>query len=166
MCLMNIKQEEEEIVKSYENPIFIYRQIFKSKGTFGKKRFKIDNKLNIDYAENEEQYEKRLSKKNKKLISEGKPIKHNTKSDYIDSKLNAVRKKIVFMKGVIYYGYPELVVAKIKEIEKTLGQRKREEMRKKNYIIPCRERDIKTSERNKERKVFLKEAMKIKHIGI
>ena len=45
---MNIKQEEEEIVKSYENPIFIYRQIFKSKGTFGKKRFKIDNKLNID----------------------------------------------------------------------------------------------------------------------
>ena len=70
------------------------------------------------------------------------------------------------MKGVIYYGYPELVVEKIKEIEKTLKQRKREEIRKKNYIIPFRERDIKTSERNKERKVFLKEAMKIKHIGI
>ena len=163
---MNLKQEEEEIVKSYENPIFIYRQIFKSKGTFRKKRFKIDNKLNIDYAENEEQYEKRLLKKNKKLISEGKPINHYTKSDYIDSKLNAVRKKIVFMKGAIDYGYPELVVAKIKEIEKTLKQRNTEEMRKKHYIIPCRERDINTRERNIERKVFLKEAMKIKHIGI
>ena len=83
-----------------------------------------------------------------------------------ESTFEDVRKKIVFMKGVIYYGYPELVVGKIKEIEKTLKKRKREEMRKKNYIIPCRERDIKTSERNKERKVFLKEAMKIKHIGI
>lgn len=39
-------------------------------------------------------------------------------------------------------------------------------MRKKHYIIPCRERDINTRERNIERKVFLKEAMKIKHIGI
>lgn len=91
--------------------------------------------MNIDYAENKEQYEKRLSKKNKKLISEGKPINHYTKSDYIDSKLNAVRKKIVFMKGAIDYGYPELVVAKIKEIEKTLKQRNTDEEKALYYPL-------------------------------
>ena len=100
------------------------------------------------------------------MISEGKPIKHNSKSEYIDSKLNGVRKKIEFMKGAIDYGYPELVVAKIKEIEKTLKQRKKEEMKKKTFIIPCKERDISMSERNKERKMYLKQAMKIKHICI
>ena len=102
-----------------QNNEFLFRKIFESKGIFRRKQKFVDNKLNIRYADTEDQYELRLSKDNKKLISQGKPIKHYNKSDFLDKKLNFVKNKIIFMKGVVDYGYPKIAIAKIRDTDNT-----------------------------------------------
>lgn len=145
-----------------QNNEFLFRKIFESKGIFRRKQKFVDNKLNIRYADTEDQYELRLSKENKKLISQGKPIKHYNKSDYLDKKLNFVKNKIIFMKGVVDYGYPKIAIAKIREIDKTLKER--DKIETVHYYTPCKQREMNGSKRNEERKMFLTQAFKVNHI--
>lgn len=154
-----------ENLKKYEKPEFLYRQIFRSKGIFRQKYKPIDNKLNLDYADNEKQYELRLAKINKKLIEKGKMIKHFNKSEYLDIKLDEIRNKIIFMKGVIDYGYPGITIAKIREIEKTLKRKKEEDIKSTKYVTPCDFRVNESKMREQKRKMFLTEAFTISRYG-
>lgn len=162
---VKINKMKLENCKKYEKPEFLYRQIFRSKGIFQQKYKPIDNKLNLDYADNEKQYELRLAKINKKLIEKGKMIKHFNKSEYLDNKLDEIRNKIIFMKGVIDYGYPGITIAKIREIEKTLKKKKEEDLKSNKYVTPCNFRVNESKMRDQKRKMFLTGAFEISHCG-
>lgn len=105
--------------------------------------------------------QKNNMKENKKLISQGKPIKHYNKSDYLDKKHDDVKNKIIFMKGVVDYGYPKIAIAKIREIDKTLKERDKVET--VHYYSPCKKREMVGNKRNEDRKMFLTQAFIVEH---
>ena len=156
-------ENETEQSKRKQNE-FIYKQIFKEKGLFRRRDKKyIDNKINIDYAETEKAYEMRLAKRNKKLRSLGKPIRHQNKSSYIEDKLSNIKGKINFMKGVIDYTYPGMVVKKIKEIDKAIKENVREKKEKHLFVSPYLQRNIAKKELDIKRTNYLGESFKINH---
>ena len=67
----------------------------------------IDNRLNLMYSEGNEQFLKKLKKKDpeKALLNENALVNVNTKIDYL-------KKRICFMKKIVDYSYPHLVLAK------------------------------------------------------
>ena len=113
--LSNLSQKERN--RRFNNMVF-YKTVFKCKSLFKKpKSIVVDNKLNMKYAENEQQYKQIIDKENKKLKSLGKPIKKQNNSFLVDSKINEAKNKIQFMKGIVDYSYPNFVLKKIKIME-------------------------------------------------
>lgn len=138
-----------------ENDDYFYRIVFKSKPYVRIDQNKIiDNKLNMKYAENEEQYKRIIEREYKKLLSEGKKIKSKNVSPSINLKLNDAKDKIRFMKGVIDYSYPSLILSKIKLMQKKLNEHK-----KKSMFLHClspKELRIKEKKnRNNSRREYL-----------
>ena len=80
----------------------------------------IDNKLNMRYAENEEQYKNIMEKDKKILLSQGKKVKNKIPSDYIKIKVDDIKTRIRFMKGIIDFSFPGFVLTKIKAIDTKL----------------------------------------------
>ena len=112
----NITKKEK--IRKYNEMVF-YKTVFKCKSVFKKpKSIVVDNKFNMKYAENEQQYNQIIDKENKKLKSMGKPIKNHNNSFFVKSKINEAKNKIQFMKGIVDYSYPSFVLKKIKFIEK------------------------------------------------
>jgi hypothetical protein len=105
--------------------MFLYKKIFyyfrekKKKFKRDEKKY-INNKLNIDYAENEEVYEQRLIKNNIKLLEKGEKIKHFSGPTFSDLKLKELMTKVKFMKNVVDYSYPDMVLFKVKQSDKLL----------------------------------------------
>ena len=75
----------------------------------------IDNKLNIIYSENEIQYCKKMNKINQYFLKEGKPIKHRHKSEITRLYTSEIINKIHFMKKIVDYVYPKMVLDKVKK---------------------------------------------------
>lgn len=143
--------------KKYESPVYLYKKIFRKNGIFqNRKKITINNIINLDYADDFDKYEFKLSKENEKLIEMGKPIKHSVASSKnLDSKLKDCRDKILFMKGVIDYSYPGFVVNKIKQIDKQLKEKYKNERKIKNYLSPVNSRIKSQKELNENRKIYL-----------
>ena len=105
--------------------MFLYKKIFyyfrekKKKFKRDEKKY-INNKLNIDYAENEEAYEQRLIKNNIKLLEKGEKIKHFSGPTFSDLKLKELITKVKFMKNIVDYSYPDMVLFKVKQSDKLL----------------------------------------------
>ena len=105
--------------------MFLYKKIFyyfrekKKKFKRDEKKY-INNKLNIDYAENEEAYEQRLIKNNIKLLEKGEKIKHFSGPTFSDLKLKELMTKVKFMKNIVDYSYPDMVLFKVKQGDKLL----------------------------------------------
>ena len=105
--------------------MFLYKKIFyyfrEKKKNFKRDEKKyINNKLNIDYAENEEAYEQRLIKNNIKLLEKGEKIKHFSGPTFSDLKLKELITKVKFMKNIVDYSYPDMVLFKVKQSDKLL----------------------------------------------
>ena len=66
--------------KKYEADMEYYKKVFKVKGLFKRKVKTIDNKLNLVYAENEEQYNLKIEKQNEKRLLKGLPPKNLDKN--------------------------------------------------------------------------------------
>ena len=96
-----------------ENDEYFYKMIFNSKPIFSDKKLIIDNKLNMIYAENEEQYEKIIEKENNKLILKGKKVKSKNFSPSIKLKLDETKNSIKFMKGILDYSFPSFIITKL-----------------------------------------------------
>ncbi len=80
----------------------------------------INNKLNIEYANDEEHFEKKLIKHNLELIKKGEKIKHFTGPTFEETQLKDLQKKVKFMKSVVDYTYPDMVLFKVKQTDKRI----------------------------------------------
>jgi len=128
---------------------FLYKKIFyywqDKRNNFKKKEKKIiNNKLNIEYAENENIFDEKLKKINNKLISQGKKIKHFSGPSFAEIKLKETIQKVQFMKSVADYSYPKYVINKIREIDKLLKIKNKEFFEKnyKSYIEKVNKRKL------------------------
>lgn len=130
--LAPIKIRQTSVISSKKE--HLYKKIFPKK--FTEKTLGIDNKLNIIYSESKEQFDKnilkrRLEKKAKDHFDHGSSIIENESQDRIDK----IKSKIDFMKGISDYSYPQIILFKIKEKQKILLQQTLK--RKIHHQSPC-----------------------------
>ena len=138
-----------------DNEDYFYKIVFKTKPIFRRvQKLVIDNKFNMIYAENEEQYKKIIEKEYIRLISEGKKVKSKNIAPSIKIKLNETKKKIKFMKGIVDYTYPGFVLSKIKYMQKRLNEHKNNAIYL-NYINEKDKRNKDKKDRNQLRKEYL-----------
>ena len=145
-----------------QNEDFYYKSVFKMKPLFRRRRPVVDNKLNMRYAENEEQYRKIMEKEHKILISQGKKIKSKTPSDYIITKVDDLKTRIRFMKGIIDFSFPGFVLTKIKTIDKRLKKENEYNHKMNKYYSTTELRNLNKNKRNNERKNYFYECINIK----
>ena len=151
----NLTDGKNTPIKVKDNDNYIYKIIFKSKPLFkSDKQIVIDNKFNMKYAENEEQYKKMVEKEYEMLRAKGKKIKKKNVSPSIKLKLNEAKNRIHFMKGIIDYSYPGFVLSKIKIMQKRLHDQKNDAIFKNN-LSEMEIRDKEKSKRNFDRKKYL-----------
>ena len=105
---------------------YLYKKIFQYNNENKKRKSLnvIDNKLNLFYSENEDQYNQKIKKINENLYKKGKPIKHFVISE--NAKINTpyLIKRVKFMKKVVDYLYPNMVLAKVREENKRISKTK------------------------------------------
>lgn len=139
-----------------------YNRVFKMKPLFRKIKPVVDNKLNMRYAETEEQYKKLIEKENKVLLSQGKKIKNKNTSVYITKKVDDLKTRIRFMKGIIDFSFPGFVLTKIKAIDKKLKKENEKRYKSKDFSSPVEKRNLTQNKRNEERKAYLCECFNIR----
>lgn len=138
---------------------YLYKKIFHNNK---KKKFKlgtlINNKLNIFYAEDNDQYEVRLFKLNEYLKKISKPIKHLIKPEKVAKKVNYVQDSVNFMKSVMDYVYPNILINKIKLFDKKMYKSKSEVK-----LLPFKEIDLKKKIAQEELNSILNETIHIQN---
>ena len=136
--LLNIRQKiadnEKKIMKNaktsaklldskdeflYKN-IFIYNNINKRKKTVNV----IDNKLNIFYSENLLQYNQKMNRINDYLVKKGKPMIHQGVEKNSKGNMENMIKKIQFIKKIVDYVYPNMVLYKVRQEKKRISKAK------------------------------------------
>ena len=83
----------------------------------------LDNKLNIIYSENEKQYKQNLIKLNEIYRKLGRNKIYNIEPSQSENKLRALKKRVEFMKRIVDYTYPNMVLTKIREQEKKIYEK-------------------------------------------
>ena len=141
--------------------INLYKRIFyffaEKKKKYARDIKIIQNKLNIDYAESEEAYEQKLNKHNLELIKKGEKIKHFSGPTFSEVQLKDLQKKVKFMKSVVDYSYPDMVLFKVKQTEKLLKIKNNG-----NKILePFKIKDLKLKNKEKLMKDYLNDAIHI-----
>ena len=124
-----------------------------------KKKF-LNNKLNLVYAENEEQCNIKIGKLNKKMEKEGKRVVHRIKPSEIEEKLNRINKKVTFMKKIIDYAYPNMVLVRIRENNKIINDVKK----KKVKLMQDKQKIILSESKNKKLDELLGKSINIKKL--
>jgi len=112
--LQNNKTDTKKMNQTNIN--FLYNKIFPKLFVDHNANYNvIDNKLNLLYAEDERHFNNKLYIKNKILLKEGKKLRKMVldQHDAID-KLEEIKKKIGFIKGVTDYSYPDIILQKSK----------------------------------------------------
>lgn len=151
----SIKEE-----KMYTKDDYVYDKIFLKVFKNRNNKEIIDNKLNLFYAENEEQFEKNLKKMNNELYLKGEAIKHNNiKCTYIEDKIKEIKDKITFMKGVSYYSFPSIILKRIEEANKLYKEERN--LKRKIHLPPYEIVNKIHNERNISRMNLLKPAINV-----
>ena len=83
----------------------------------------LDNKLNIIYSENESQYKQNINKLNEIYKLLGKKKIYNIELSQSENKVKSLQKRVDFMKRIVDYTYPDMVLTKIKEQDKTIYEK-------------------------------------------
>ena len=107
---------EKNLKKKLEN---LYKDIFKDENKiFKKQKIELNNKYNLIYSDNEDEYRERLQKLNKYKLSKGHNLIHDYSIDNfagkVKKKVETLKNKIKYMKSVIDYSYPIIVSEKNK----------------------------------------------------
>ena len=114
-CSANLLSPSKQISKD----MYLYKKIFyysDKKKTIRTEK-ELDNKLNIIYSENEDQYIKNINKLNAIYKLLGKKKIYNIELSQSENKVKNLQKKVEFMKRIVDYTYPNMVLTKIKEIK-------------------------------------------------
>jgi hypothetical protein len=142
---------------------FLFKRIFyddKKKDLFKNNEI-IDNKLNIIYAENQTQYYQNLTKFNNMLKQNGKKILHEVGPTVTDIKLSKIKNKMSFMKKIVDYAYPNMVLTRVRESEKVL----RKKILSEERLPPFKKADELTKKNNIHLGNLLRKSIKIKIIN-
>ena len=101
---------------------FLFKRLLhdKEKKNILKRKDVIDNKLNIFYAENQNQFDKNVLKHNSKLKRKGKKIFYKVGPSQTEMRLTKMKSKMNFMKKIIDYAYPNMVLARVRQTEKII----------------------------------------------
>ena len=138
----NINNESIKNNQEY-SPEKLYKIIFKSKHPHHKDlKPVIENKYNMKYSENEEQYKFIIEKEYMKSRLKGKRVKSKNVCPYIKLKLDDAQNKIKFMKDIIDYSYPLFVLSKIKVKQKNLKEMKKQMNKRYFKFISEKERRL------------------------
>ena len=158
----NINNESKKNSQEY-SPEKLYKIIFKSKHPHHKDlKPIIENKYNMKYSDNEEQYKFIIEKEYMKNILKGKRVKSKNVCPYIKVKLDDAQNKIKFMKDIIDYSYPLFVLSKIKVKQKNLKEMKKQ--MNKRYFKYIGEKERRLNEikiRNANRTQYLLKSFSI-----
>ena len=106
---------------------YVYKNIFPNSPLFKEKIKFIDNKFNLVYCQNEEQYKFIMEKRNKLMKNKGTILKFEEDSEKIKGQVEDIKTKIKFMKNIMDYSYPGFMLTKIKSWGKNLSSQKIEE---------------------------------------
>ena len=119
--------------------IFLFKKIFyfcepRNKTKIKNKSF--DNKLNLLYAENEKQFEEKISKQGK-ILNLGKTD--------LENKISDIKHKVKFMKKIFDYAFPDILIYRIKNKSKL----NKSEIEEKNMRKILKQNDLKEKLRQK-----------------
>ena len=126
------KENEKKIMKNAQTSAkfmkakdeFLYKKIFHYNTINRKKKAinVIDNKLNIFYSENMWEYNRKLNRINDMLAKQGKPMIHLGVERNSQTNMERMIKKIQFIKKIVDYVYPNMVLYKVKQENKRLSK--------------------------------------------
>ena len=151
------------IIQKEENTDYIYKRIFPNSRLFKEKVRVIDNKLNIIYSQNEKQYKILLQKRNNSL-KKGNIMILERDSDKIKGQVEDIKTKIKFMKNIMDYSYPSLMLTKLKSWEKNVINYKKPKYDEK--LTPFEEQKKLILKKNNIRSNYLKKNIDIIPIKI
>ena len=104
---------------SYARDNFLYKKIFYySERKNLKSDFYLDNKLNIIYAEDQEKYKQTLIKLNQHFKKIGKKMFYDIEPPLSEIRLRFIKDKMDFIKKIVDYAYPNMVLTKIRYHDK------------------------------------------------
>ena len=149
----------KELKKKKKEDLLFYKKIFKAKHIWKSQPKKINNLLNIRYAETERIYEKEANKENEILKSQGKSPKKFLNYPYINEQLNEIKSKIKFVKCIEDYAYPGIIISKIKSIENMI--RNGEKKKRTKFIKPFEKKILLCKIKENEKRIYLCEAINI-----
>ena len=116
--------------------IFLYKKIFYYFG--GKKAPKlsnkfINNKFNICYAENENQFQKKLIQINYDNKKRGKAVYHKVGKAETEKRAASMQHRVEFIKKIFDYAYPDILICRIKN-KCDMDKREIKEVKRKNLM--------------------------------
>ena len=144
--------------------INLYKRIFyffsEKKKKFARDIKLIHNKLNLEYAETDVQFDQMLAKHNLELVKKGEKIKHYSGPTFSEIQLKDLQKKVKFMKSVVDYSYPDMVLFKVKQTEKLI------KIKDKNYNVlePFKVTDLNNKKKENMLKDYLNGAIDVTKI--
>ena len=140
---------------------FLFKKIFYDgeRKKMSKRTNIVDNKLNIFYAENHKQYNKNLIKFNEKLKQKGRRVLHEVGPTPTEIKMNSIKNKMNFMKKIVDYAYPNMVLARVREKEKVYKKRNKSELN----LPPFIRAEIVQKQRNRYLGDFLRQSFNIQN---
>ena len=144
--------------------IFLYKKIFYYFG--GKKvphimkKF-INNKLNICYADNEKQFEKKLIQINAENKRKGKFVYHKVGKAETEKRAASMQKRVEFIRKIFDYAYPDILICKIKN-KSDMDKR---EIRENKIRLLKKQRELKEKLKIKKYKSSLHDSIIIKKIN-
>ena len=139
---------------------FLFNKIFNEGSRQKTKNFEFfNNKLNIFYAENESQYNKKLKKYNDKLRLKGKRITHDIGPTKDQIKLNRIKNTLSFIKKIFDYSYPNMVLSKVRKSGKYSDKRALTQ----DNIPPFKRAELLQKKRNDILEKYLKMSLNIEN---
>lgn len=137
---------------------YIYNNIFSKSPLFKPKPRFLDNKLNLIYSENEKQYNLIMARRNKLMKEKGSILKFDKDSEKIKDRVNDIKSKIKFMKSVMDFSYPGLMISKIKSWGKDFQN---QNCQRNEKLTPFEEQKMQIRRKNILRTNYLKQNMQV-----
>ena len=122
-----------------------------------KKVKSINNLLNIQYADNEQQYLRLAEKENKNRIKNGLSKKQFSLSNFTDNQIKTIKFNIEFIKSIEDFVLPIFV----NEKTRCLSNELKDKIKENDFISPSHQRLLRSKQHQSERNFFLTKTISI-----